>query len=144
MESKAREALPENVSTLEEIEATLKEKLKPDNSKIIAGKTAALTLRNNNFIEFTKQRAKLTKWRLGRQYQYVVLMQDQIRWHHHKNRNHNFYQDNNLHFLNNFHGTETFKEVIIMEMAVLFITIELNIIIIVTNIAIEINQIIEQ
>ena len=94
LKGKAREALPENVSTVKDIKAAQKEKLKPDNSKIIAGKIAALTVRNNNFTEFAKQaedladalkrsltiklsqRTKFTRWRLSRQYRFVVLMQD--------------------------------------------------------------------
>lgn len=55
LEGKAREALNENVSTIEEIKSSLTGKLKPDNSKVIAGKIAALHVRNNNYAEFAKQ-----------------------------------------------------------------------------------------
>lgn len=55
LESKAREALPDNISSIEELKTALKTGIKPDNSKVIAGKIAALTVRNNNFTDFTKQ-----------------------------------------------------------------------------------------
>ncbi|TMW46964.1 hypothetical protein DOY81_007956 [Sarcophaga bullata] len=55
LEGKAREALPENVTTIETIKTALRTKIKPDNSKVVAGKIAALQIRNNNYAEFAKQ-----------------------------------------------------------------------------------------
>lgn len=59
LESKAREALPEDISSIAEIKTALKKGIKPDNSKVIAGKIAALTVRNNNFSDFSKQAEEL-------------------------------------------------------------------------------------
>lgn len=55
LEGKAREALPEDVSTVEEIKVALKRKIKLENSKVVAGKIAALQIRNENYTEFAKQ-----------------------------------------------------------------------------------------
>lgn len=59
LEGKAREALPENVSTIDQIKTALKNKIKPDNSKVVAGKIAALQVRNNNYADFAKQSEEL-------------------------------------------------------------------------------------
>lgn len=55
LEGKAREALPENVTSINDIKVALKAKIKPENSKVIAGKIAALQVRSGNYPEFTKQ-----------------------------------------------------------------------------------------
>ena len=51
----AREALPYNVNSIDDIIKTLRARIKPDNSKVIAGRIAALHVRNGNFQEFSKQ-----------------------------------------------------------------------------------------
>ncbi|KAI8120102.1 hypothetical protein CVS40_8608 [Lucilia cuprina] len=55
LEAKAREALPDNVTTIDEIKTALKTNIKPDSSKVIAGKISALTVKNDNFADFSKQ-----------------------------------------------------------------------------------------
>lgn len=55
LEAKAREVLPDKISSVEEIKIALKTGIKPDNSKVIAGKIAALTVRNSNYADFSKQ-----------------------------------------------------------------------------------------
>ena len=59
LEGKAREALPDKVNTIDEIKNALKIKIKPDNSKVVAGKIAALQVRNSNYADFAKQTEEL-------------------------------------------------------------------------------------
>lgn len=59
LEGKAREALPDNVMSVDELKNALRGKIKPDNSKIIAGKIAALNVRNGDYTEFSKQAEEL-------------------------------------------------------------------------------------
>lgn len=54
LEAKAREIIPSNIVELDEIITALRSKIRPDNSKVIAGKIAALQIKNNNFSEFRK------------------------------------------------------------------------------------------
>ena len=55
MQGIAREALPYNVNSIDDIIKTLRARIKPDNSKVIAGRIADLHVRNGNFLEFWKQ-----------------------------------------------------------------------------------------
>lgn len=55
LEGKAREALPENISDVSDIKLALKSRIKPDNSKVVAGKIAALHVKNDNYAEFAKE-----------------------------------------------------------------------------------------
>lgn len=59
LEGKAREALPETITSIDDIKNALRSRIKPDNSKVIAGKIAALNVRNNNYAEFSKQAVDL-------------------------------------------------------------------------------------
>lgn len=59
LEAKAREALPENVESVSEIKQALKSRIKPDSSKVIAGRIVALNVKNNNYVEFSKQAEEL-------------------------------------------------------------------------------------
>lgn len=59
LEGKARKALPDKVNTIDEIKTALKIKIKPDNSKVVAGKIAALQVRNINYADFAKQTEEL-------------------------------------------------------------------------------------
>lgn len=59
LEGKAREALPETVRTIDDIKTSLKTKIKPENSKVVAGKIAALHVKNNNYADFSKQAEEL-------------------------------------------------------------------------------------
>ena len=52
-------AKPENVVTIEEIKIALKNKIKPDNPKVVAGKIAALQVKNNNYADLAKQTEEL-------------------------------------------------------------------------------------
>lgn len=54
LDGKAREVLPETISSIEQITDTLKTRIKPDNSKVVAGRIAALHIKNNNYTEFAK------------------------------------------------------------------------------------------
>ena len=51
----AREALPDNINPIDDIIKALRARIKPDNSKDIVGRIAALHVRNGNFQEFSKQ-----------------------------------------------------------------------------------------
>ena len=55
MQRIAREALPDNINSIDDIIKALRARIKPDNSKVIAGRIAALHVRNGNFQEFSKQ-----------------------------------------------------------------------------------------
>ena len=59
-EGKARETLPNRIERIGDIKTALKNGIKPENSKVIAGKIAALNVRNNDFPEFAKQAEELT------------------------------------------------------------------------------------
>ena len=61
LEGKAREALPENISSINEIKSVLKNRIRPENSKVVAGKIAALQVRNNNYSDFSKQAEELAE-----------------------------------------------------------------------------------
>ncbi|XP_037812752.1 probable serine/threonine-protein kinase nek1 [Lucilia sericata] len=54
LDGKAREVLPENITSVEQIKNTLKDRIKPDNSKVIAGRIAALHIKNNSYADFSK------------------------------------------------------------------------------------------
>lgn len=60
LEGKAREALPETVSSEVDIKTALRNKIKPDSSKVVAGQIAALSVRNNNYADFAKQVGELS------------------------------------------------------------------------------------
>ena len=55
LDGKARETLPDRIERKADIKTALEKGIKPDNSKVIAGKIAALNVRNNVFTEFSKQ-----------------------------------------------------------------------------------------
>lgn len=59
LEAKAREALPDNISTVNDIKTALRDGIRPENSKVIAGKIAALSVKNNDFTDFAKQAEEL-------------------------------------------------------------------------------------
>lgn len=54
LDGKAREVLPENISNITQITDTLKDRIRPDNAKIVEGRIAALSIKNNNYTEFSK------------------------------------------------------------------------------------------
>ena len=54
LEGKAREIIPENPTSIQDIIKILKNKIKPENSKVVAGKIATLQIRNNDYAEFSK------------------------------------------------------------------------------------------
>ncbi|KAI8116606.1 hypothetical protein CVS40_11350 [Lucilia cuprina] len=54
LDGKAREVLPENILSIEEIKNSLRSKIKPDSSKVVAGRIASLNVRNNNYVDFSK------------------------------------------------------------------------------------------
>ncbi|XP_036342855.1 uncharacterized protein LOC118752117, partial [Rhagoletis pomonella] len=55
LEGKARESLPTQISSVSQIKEALSSKIKPDDSKVVAGKIAALKVHNNNYSDFAKQ-----------------------------------------------------------------------------------------
>lgn len=61
LEGKALESIPENVATVEEIINALENKIKPDNSKVIAGRMLALRPDNNKLSEFSHQAEQLAE-----------------------------------------------------------------------------------
>ncbi|XP_067634644.1 putative mediator of RNA polymerase II transcription subunit 29 [Eurosta solidaginis] len=60
LEGKAREAIPTNITSIQEIKDALKSRIKPDNSKVVAGKIASLKVTNNNLTEFAKRVEELS------------------------------------------------------------------------------------
>ncbi|XP_023299352.1 myb-like protein G [Lucilia cuprina] len=54
LDGKAREILPENITSIDQIKNTLKNRIRPDNSKVVAGRIAALQVKNNNYTDFSK------------------------------------------------------------------------------------------
>ncbi|XP_067622180.1 uncharacterized protein [Eurosta solidaginis] len=60
LEGKAREALPTHIESVSQIKEALCNEIRPDNSKVVAGKIAALRVTNNNFSEFSKQVEELS------------------------------------------------------------------------------------
>lgn len=59
LEGKAREVIQEKPASVQDIIKTLKQKFKPENSKIVAGKIAALQIKNNNYSDFSKNVVEL-------------------------------------------------------------------------------------
>ena len=49
LDEKARELLPETIASIEQIENALSNMIKPDNSKVVAGRMAGLQIKENNF-----------------------------------------------------------------------------------------------
>ncbi|XP_067637011.1 kinesin-related protein 10-like [Eurosta solidaginis] len=60
LEGKAREAIPNEVTTIQQIKDALKGRIKPDNSKVVARKIASLKVFNNNHTEFAKRVEELS------------------------------------------------------------------------------------
>lgn len=54
LDGKAREVLPENISSVDQIKNALKNRIKPDNSKVVAGRIASLNVKQNNYADFAK------------------------------------------------------------------------------------------
>ncbi|XP_036340475.1 putative uncharacterized protein DDB_G0278921 [Rhagoletis pomonella] len=54
LEGKARESIPTQIISVSQIKEALSNKIKPDNSKVVAGKIAALKV-HNNYSDFSKQ-----------------------------------------------------------------------------------------
>lgn len=57
----ASEAIPENVANIDEVKAALKAKIKPDSSKVIAGRMMALKLDNRKVQDYSKQAEELSE-----------------------------------------------------------------------------------
>ncbi|XP_036344361.1 putative uncharacterized protein DDB_G0289263 [Rhagoletis pomonella] len=60
LEGKAREAIPIQVNSVSDIKSALRNRIKPDNSKVVAGKIAALHVNNNNYSDFAKRVEELS------------------------------------------------------------------------------------
>lgn len=54
IEGKAKEIIPSDLKTIEEIVVSLREKIKPLNSRVVKGRIAALKVKDNNYTEFMK------------------------------------------------------------------------------------------
>lgn len=61
LEGKAREALPTTISCTNDIKSSLRARIKPDNSKVVAGKIASLHVANNNYSDFSKRVEELAE-----------------------------------------------------------------------------------
>lgn len=59
LEGKALETIPENANDVDEIIAALKNQIRPDNSKVIAGRLLALKPDRAKLVEFSEQAEKL-------------------------------------------------------------------------------------
>ncbi|XP_067616936.1 bromodomain-containing protein DDB_G0270170-like [Eurosta solidaginis] len=60
LDGKAREAIPTQVLSVNDIKIALRYRIKPDNSKVVAGKIAALQVNNNNYTDFAKRVEELS------------------------------------------------------------------------------------
>ncbi|XP_036347441.1 putative uncharacterized protein DDB_G0277255 [Rhagoletis pomonella] len=60
LEGKAREAIPTEVNSVRQIKDAMRNRIKPDNSKVVAGKIASLHVTNNNYTEFAKRVEELS------------------------------------------------------------------------------------
>ncbi|XP_017470761.1 PREDICTED: putative uncharacterized protein DDB_G0277255 [Rhagoletis zephyria] len=60
LEGKAREAIPTQINSVSDIKSALRNRIKPDNSKVVAGKIAALHVNNNNYSDFAKRVQELS------------------------------------------------------------------------------------
>lgn len=54
LDGKAREVLPENITSIDQIKDLLKAGIKPDSSKVVAGRIAGLHIKDNNYTVFAK------------------------------------------------------------------------------------------
>lgn len=61
LDGKAREAVPENVESVDEIMKCLKEKIKTESSKIIEGRILALRAEKNNLTKFAERAEELAE-----------------------------------------------------------------------------------
>lgn len=61
LEGRALEAMPENLVSVQQIKDALSKKIKPDSSRVIEGKIAALRLIKGNFATFSKQAEDLAE-----------------------------------------------------------------------------------
>lgn len=61
LEGKALECMPENLTTVQQITEALKQKIKPESSKVIEGKITSLRLIKGNFSTFAKQAEELAE-----------------------------------------------------------------------------------
>lgn len=61
LEGRALEAMPEKYETIADIVKALKEKIKPDSSKVVAGKISSLRLIKGNYSAFAKQAEELAE-----------------------------------------------------------------------------------
>lgn len=61
LEGRALEAMPENLTTVQQIKDALSRKIKPDSSRVIEGKISALRLIKGNFSTFSKQAEDLAE-----------------------------------------------------------------------------------
>ncbi|XP_036322105.1 putative uncharacterized protein DDB_G0292292 [Rhagoletis pomonella] len=60
LDGKAREAIPTEVNSVRQINDALRNRIKPDNSKVVAGKIASLHVTNNSYTEFAKRVEELS------------------------------------------------------------------------------------
>ncbi|XP_036342714.1 myb-like protein G, partial [Rhagoletis pomonella] len=60
LEGKAREAIPTEVNSVRQIKDALGNRIKPDNSKVVAGKIAYFHVINNNYTEFARRVGELS------------------------------------------------------------------------------------
>lgn len=61
LEGKALESIPTDVNTIADIKEALRSKIKPDNSKVVAGRMLALRPDRSKMVEFTKQAEELSE-----------------------------------------------------------------------------------
>ncbi|XP_036322148.1 uncharacterized protein DDB_G0287625-like [Rhagoletis pomonella] len=60
LEGKAREAIPTVVNSVRQIKDALRNSIKPDNSKVVAGKIASLHVINKNYTDFAERVEELS------------------------------------------------------------------------------------
>ncbi|XP_036344380.1 putative uncharacterized protein DDB_G0286901 [Rhagoletis pomonella] len=60
LEGKAREVLPSQIISVDQIKVALRSRIKPDNSKVVSGKIASLHITNNNYSDFAKRVEELS------------------------------------------------------------------------------------
>ncbi|XP_036319934.1 uncharacterized protein DDB_G0289917-like [Rhagoletis pomonella] len=60
LEGKAREVLPSQIISVDQIKVALRSRIKPDNSKVVSGKIVSLHITNNNYADFAKRVEELS------------------------------------------------------------------------------------
>ena len=54
MDGKVREFLPDEVTSIKQIKEALRNRIRPNSLKVVAGRITALSIKDNNYADFAK------------------------------------------------------------------------------------------